>query len=200
MDGLQYLIEETIKASGDDPLSALKPATLLQAASTGSTCLDWAPTRVVAKNLGLPFEWIWCNTIPYAIPQASEKSIFGLVDVAGTHPRINDAMCQRGFGINSIEAGPAYEKQLGLDAETLTRTGRIVFWYGGNDPVTSIGTMRDLGLMLNPSGNTSATQAIYATDAGHTQEQLPSLANDTAALNTTRHFEKQSIKQWLGMV
>jgi hypothetical protein len=197
ISGLEYLIEETIQAPDDDPMSALKPASVLQAALAGTNCLDWEPSRVVANNLGLPFEWIWCTMIPYAMLQSSASSLFGLISMSEGQPRINDPMCQRGFGINSIDAGPAYEKELGVDTETLKNTERLVLWYGGNDAVSSIGSIQSL---WEPSGNTAASQIVFATDAGHTQEQQRSRANDTAALNSTRHFERQSIKQWLNMV
>ena len=196
IDGVGYVVEQTKQVPHDNPLAALKIASMLQAAYVGATCLGWEPSRVVPVEAGLPFAWIWCTIIPYALPQASAASMFGPIDMTQGAARINDPMCQRGFGIDSIEAGPTYAKEIGIDAETLKKTERLVLWYGGSDAASSIGSIQDLWL---PSGDTMSSQVVFVTAAGHAQDQNPSLSNDTAALNSTRHYEKQSIKRWLDL-
>jgi hypothetical protein len=193
---VEYLINKTLSVADSDKLAFLRPASDLEALYTGASCLDWEPDQLVLQSLGSPFVWLWCTYFPYAKLVASADSIFGVVNPSEGQPRLNDPMCQRRFGINSISGGLPYEKQISIDPQTLQDTERLVMWYGGNDAVTSIGAIPNLWL---PNGNPNRTQVLFATAAGHTQDILPSKANDTAALNSTRHFEKQAIKLWLGM-
>ena len=99
--------------------------------------------------------------------------------------------------MNSIDAGPEFAKKMGVDPDNLQKTERLMLWYGGVDPVTSIGATPWL---FNAGGSPNISHALFATNLGHCQDIELSKANDTTALNATRHYEKQSIKEWLGMV
>jgi hypothetical protein len=41
-------------------------------------------------------------------------------------------MCQKAFGINSIDGGKEYQRSIGQDQENLEQSTRIFFYYGTN--------------------------------------------------------------------
>ena len=63
MGGIEYVVTEALKIPDNDPLAVLKIANDLSSASAGLKCVDWVPSRVLDKALGLPFEWIVSNWI-----------------------------------------------------------------------------------------------------------------------------------------
>lgn len=195
--GLEYVAKEVSKISDDDPLAVLKVATDLQAVADNLTCLDWAPSRVLGRTDGLPFQWIWCFILPFAMPQTRSDTIFGNIEVSEGQPRINDPICQRAFGVNAMEGGPEYAKKLGVDPENLRKTERLTLWYGGVDPASALGAA---SWLWNAGGSANCSHSVFATNLGHCQDLQLSKANDTEALNATRHYERESIKEWLGMV
>ena len=189
VDGLTAVVRRVLAAPGSDQLLALKEANTMYAEYNGAKCLDWVPARG-------PFPWLWCNYFPYPAVQSQAGSIFGETRVDKGFLRINDAMCQETFGINSSEDGLAYQLSLGADPETLRKTERLLLWYGLYDPVTAMGTG-----FWDSSGNANDSQVIFTSGAQHTQDVFAPIAmpRNLTALAADQHREKETVMAWLGI-
>ena len=142
--------------------------------------------------------YIRCTELPYPQTWSTAQTIWGsippVLDPAKHQTRLLDPYCQAAFGINSTTGGVALQRKLGLDADTLARTQRLLIAEGLVDPTTALGPKSWV-----PGSSRNHSRIIYIGQSAHAEIIQPPTEDDSNALVEARLFVLNSIKGWLGL-
>ena len=188
-----YPFYQTINATlaSSDSLSAVGAAMEIYNKAVGGTeCLNWDPLH----SAGGPFLWLRCTQIPFPNPYSTAETIFGPIQPDLTKAHILDPWCQASFGIDSIDGGEAWQRELAVDQHTLETSERLLIVDGLTDPITAFGANS-----WNPGSSRNHSRIMYVGQSAHTEVQRPAVATDSEALVQARLYIFNSVKQWLGM-
>ena len=166
----------------------------LSNAQNDQDCFNW-DVKSLRTTTTLPFLYMVCTYVPYPIHiYTTAESIFGPLLPDFTTPRVNDADCQKAFGMNSIASGVEYQRHLRLDQHSLETSTHMFFTEGTMDPITALGPN-----IWWTKPNRDLSRVYIVSGGAHGSETLPPVPLDSAAVNETRVAQLNTIKEWLGL-
>lgn len=192
----QQLLNSTLSLPQDASyLEILNVTTQIQNTYRPSPCLDWDPHFDAVSS----YQYLQCKYLPQLNGYTANSSIWGLnspslfLDASNGDTNLLDPWCKAAFNISSVQGGPAYQQQLGLDLNTLQNTSRLLLTAGLLDPVTAAGTPP-----WYPGQHTMEDSRVYMVQGGaHTADIIAEDPADSDGLREARAAYVEVMKAWL---